>query len=226
MRQNHLPLPAPESEPGWVGVLLLACLALLVLVKAVAYPRVLRIAQSTFRTQVLQQLEREEGNIFRPYAVALNLLFLLNVAFLLYKYNENSPFVFKETSGGLQYLFFLGLSAGLLIFKLIFNRILILLTGARKLLGEYTVSSTLINQTFGLFLFPCLMLAEFSRVIPDIFLWAALLILLLSILLKWYRGLVICLGEQGLGFLQIFSYFCALEILPVLVLVKYVVETH
>jgi hypothetical protein len=74
-------------------------------------------------------------------------------------------------------------------------------------------------------LFPCVVLVELSPINPFIFISLGGIILATSILLRWYRGIIIGLVEQRLGFLQIFSYFCSLEILPVFVLVKYIIET-
>ncbi len=83
----------------------------------------------------------------------------------------------------------------------------------------------LVNQSFGLFLFPLIVLMEFSKFNPLIFIWCASLVLGTAVLLKWYRGVLMSLVVERIGLLQIFSYFCALEILPVFVLVKYIIET-
>jgi hypothetical protein len=73
-------------------------------------------------------------------------------------------------------------------------------------------------------MFPCMVLAELSRFNPLVFLSAASVILLAMHVFKWYRGLVFALIENRVGLLQIFTYFCSLEILPVLVLVKFIIE--
>jgi hypothetical protein len=66
---------------------------------------------------------------------------------------------------------------------------------------------------------------EFSKFNSLIFIWGGLLVLAMVVLLKWYRGLLMSLVIERIGLLQIFSYFCGLEILPVFVLVKYIIET-
>lgn len=111
------------------------------------------------------------------------------------------------------------------LLKLIVNRLLSLFTDKRKLISEYTISSTLVNQSFGLFLFPFIVLMEFSPFSPIVFIAGAIIVLVVAVVLKWYRGLIMGLIEERIGLLQIFSYFCGLEILPVFVLVKYIIET-
>lgn len=224
--QHNAPLPAPAGEPLWLAVYLLVCLGLLLLVKSTAYSHVQRLLRSTFSNQMLQQLEREEINLFRSHAIALNLLFVLNLAFLLYKANERMNYVLEGTPGLMQYMFFILFILSLMAFRFLVNRTLAFLTGDRRIISEYLISTALINQTFGIVLFPSLVILQFSGILPDLFFYLASAGLVIAVLLKWYRGLVMGLAAERLGFLQILSYFCALEILPVLVLVKFVIETY
>ena len=218
-------LPAPADQPAWIAVYLITCLALLVVIRSTAFPRLVKMFQSTFGGQVIQQLEREEVNLFRTNSLALTLLFVLNAAFLSFKLNQVKSYVLPESTGLQQFLFFVLLISLGIMAKGIVNRLLVVITGEKKIMGDYVVSSALVNQTFGIALFPCLVLLEFSRLFPGFFLILGLAVWGLSVMMRWYKGLQVSLGEQGVGFLQIFSYFCALEILPILVLVKYVVET-
>jgi hypothetical protein len=226
LQKQHLaPSVKVSTELVWPSVFLIACLTLLVLIKISSFPRVLRIVQSTFSSQILQQLEREEFNPFKFYSIALNVFFVLNVSFLVYKINSIYEFVLVETSYLFQFSFFLLVIALMFSFKILANRLLSFFTGERKVISEYTMSSTLVNQAFGLFLFPWIILVEFSPFNPMTFVVLASVVLMAAIILKWYRGIIMGLVEERIGILQIFSYFCGLEILPVFVLVKYIVET-
>lgn len=109
--------------------------------------------------------------------------------------------------------------------KTIINRLIAFFTNEDKLIGDYSTRSSLINQAFGIFLFPLIVLLEFSPFNPLTFISLALVVLALSFLLKWYHGLIKGLIDERIGLLQIFTYFCGLEILPVFVLVKFVIET-
>ena len=222
---NLAPLARTVNEEIWPSLLLVTCLLILVLVKIRSFPKVVRIVQSTFSKQILQQLEREEINAFRFYAVGLNILFIFNIAFLLYKINQHFQVVFEERGHLSQFLFFTGITLGVILAKNLLNLLLGICTGERRAIADYLVNSSLINQTFGLFLFPCIILMEFSPFNPLIFIWTGVTIVIAGIFIKWYRGLLMGLVEQRIGLLQIFSYFCGLEILPVFVLVKYIIET-
>lgn len=208
----------------WPSIYLFIALALLALIKANAFGQVVRIVNSTFSNQILIQLEREEFNSYKLHSLGLTAFFLMNMSFLVYKLNSLYAWVLVKSSDLVQFMFFLGLL--LLIFgtKLLAVRLLSFFTNERRLFADYTTSTTLINQTFGLFIFPFLVLSEFTDWNPRYFLWVAIVILAVSVLIKWYRGLIMSLLEERIGLLQIISYFCGLEILPLLALVKVVVE--
>lgn len=209
----------------WPSVFLLVCLGLLVVVKARFFSKAFKIVQSTFSLSALQQLEREELSPFRLYSLLLNLLFILNVAFLLYKLNALHQYMFTQLPDVFQFLVFFGLTLLVAGFKAVANRLLGYFTNERRVISEYVVNSLFINQTFGILLFPCMVVVQLSTLNPVIFIWCGLLVLALSVVLKWYRGVMIGLVEERIGLLQIFSYFCSLEILPVFILAKYVIET-
>jgi hypothetical protein len=230
--QNHL-LQTQETKPSirdnhaqvWPSVLMLLCLIILVLVKVRSWQKLIMIVRSVFLPRELQQIEREDLSPFRFYAISLNLFFVLNLSFLLYKVNALYKIILIEEHPYTQYAVVLacvGLFAG---FRSIVNRTLVFVTAERKALTQYISNSTLLTQAAGLFLFPLVILAEFTEYDPLIFISAAFIILGVTILIKWYRGLISSIIETRIGILQIFSYFCALEILPILVLVKFTQET-
>lgn len=214
-----------SDDQIWPSLFLMVCLVILVLIKISAFPRVLRIIQSSFNAQMLQQLEREEFNPFKFYAIALNLFFLLNLSFLLYKINFIYKFVLSNDTNLVQFCFFLLVVVIGFVLKNLANRALSFFTEERKVVSEYATNSSLVNQTLGLFMFPWIILLEFSKFNPLIFISAALIVVASALLLKWYRGIIMSLVNERIGLLQIFSYFCGLEILPVFVMVKYIIET-
>lgn len=222
---NEAAILRPHSDLIWPSVFILLSLGLLVLLKIQSYPKLVKVIQSVYNQQTLQQFEREEPNSFKFFSVALNLFFVLNLSFLIYKTNRVYGFVFVEQDSLLQFMLFSLIV--LLVFggKAAFNKVLAVFTGEERVISEYVTSSALISQAAGLFLFPWVLMVEFSTFNPLIFLTGAVIILTSATVIKWYRGFVICLLRQRVGILQTFSYFCGLEILPVLVLVKYLIET-
>jgi hypothetical protein len=214
-----------SGELTWPSVFLVICLALIALVKIRWFQKFSRILQSVFSRQLQQQLEREEISPFRFYWLALNLLLILNLAFLCWKVNSLEGLVLSEATAVVQFLFFFAIILLLFTGRYLMDRVVAQVTGTGKLMAEYGVNSSLVNHCLGVVIFPLAMLAEFSPFEPYIFIYISVFIILLAFLLKWYRGLRKGLAEEHIGILQIFSYFCALEILPVSVLVKYIIIT-
>jgi len=229
---NHL-LPKVNLEPQlkntfeliWPSIFLLICFALIVFIKTTSFVKVVKIIQSTFNVQNWHQLQREDYNPYKFYSIILAALFAFNVSFLLYKLNTVYNLIFTQAPHLIQFLIIFGILTALIFLKIIVNKILMVFTGSKNTIHQYGYYSFIINQTFGLFIFPFIVLAEFSKFNSLIFLTIALAIIGLSVLLKWFRGIVFSLVEERIGLLQTFAYLCTLEILPVLVLVKFIVET-
>lgn len=219
------PVPRGGERAVWPSIFLLFCLALLVIARTRFFPKISKIVQSTFSFRTLQQLEREELSPFRMYSLLLNLFFILNLSFLLYKVNSIYNYALTSLPDLAQFVSIVGIISVVSVIKAAINRLIGEFSNERKVISEYVVNALFINQTFGLLLFPFLVLMQLSTLDPRIFISAGLVVLGASLLLKWYRGVMIGLVEERIGLLQIFSYFCSLEILPVFVLVKYLVET-
>lgn len=224
-KQHLSPQPKTSDIEIWPSVFLLACLAVLVVIKVRAFDRVIKLVQSIFSPQALQQLDRSEQSQFKLYNIALNLFFIFNLSFLVYKINLAYKFVLPNSAHFTQFMFFSLLVLMLFAFKYAVNKLLTLITSETRLIGDYEASSILINQASGLFLFPWIVLAQFSKFNPLIFVSGALITLSAGTLIKWYKGLIGSLMEDRVGLLQIFTYFCGLEILPIIVTVKYVIES-
>lgn len=224
-KQHQLPELKQSFELVWPSVFLMLCFVLLVIIKVTSFPKVIKVIQSCFSMQTLRQMEREEFNPLKFYSIALSIFFLLNLTFFTYKVNNTYKLVLVEQSQFFQFMFFLMIIILLFLIKGAFTKLLAIFVNDHKLIPEFVYSSFMISQTEGILIFPCLVLAELSRFDPLIFLSAASVILVAMQIFKWYRGIVFALIENRVGLLQIFTYFCSLEILPVLVLVKFIIET-
>lgn len=105
-KQHEGPAINMAEDLIWPSVFLFICLALLALIKAASIEKVMRIIQSTFNKQVLLQLEREEANPYKFYAIALTAFFILNVSFLAYKINSIYQFILIDSADLTQFIFF------------------------------------------------------------------------------------------------------------------------
>jgi hypothetical protein len=228
---KHL-LPAlhliPEQRQGsaliWPSVFLLICFALLIVIRVTSFSKLIKLVQSCFNMQAWRQLEREEFNPFKFYSILLSVFFLFNLTFFVYKINSVYKWVLSDQTHFEQFVFLLVAILVLFMIKGLLNKIVSVSVNDNKLIPEFVHSSFVISQTFGIFLFPCLILAELGKFEPGIFLSMACIVLAASQIFKWYRGILFSLVDHRVGLLQIFVYFCALEILPALIMVKFIIE--
>jgi hypothetical protein len=223
--RHKLPEVRHVTEEVWPSIFLFACLLLIAMVRFRWFAKVSKIVRSVSSRQLQQQLEREEIDPFRFYWVVLNVLLVMNLAFLCWKYNRLERLVLDDSNSFLQFTFFLVIILCVFLIKYVLNRVVAMVSGANGLVSEYSINSTLVNQALGLGIFPLVILIQFGPFNSYVFLYFSGIVIALALLIRWYRGLRKALLEERVGFLQIFSYFCALEILPVLVLVKYIVVT-
>jgi hypothetical protein len=224
-RQHLNPVLKNQTYLVWTSVYILFCLSLIVFIRVTSYTKIIKIIQSTFNSNALRELEREETKGFKIHSILLSLFFLLNISFLLYKLNAFYKFVFSDKSLFLQFALIFFIVLVFVLIKNFLNQFICFLSNNYKTLSDYSYNSIKINQTFGLFLFPWLIMAELTDFNPLIFVSGAFVVVTASIVYRWYRGVIIGLIEERIGLLQTFTYFCGLEILPVIILVKYIIET-
>jgi hypothetical protein len=214
-----------SSEPIWISVYLLTGVVILTTVKKYSLQHLIRNIQFGFTFDTHRKFERKDLGRGDLYSQLLNLFFILNLSFLAYMVNTTFGIFLQSKDFLFQTFFFAGVIFLLISWKTFLNGLLTWVSSKGKFIQEYRAVSGNLNRVTGVFLFPILMLFGFSEANPYLTVVLSLALLCIMILIKWIKGLLLCVGEEGLGILQILTYFCALEILPQLVLVKYTIET-
>ena len=223
--QHDSPLIKIPNEQYWASIILFFGFAFIVILKISAYPKLVKVIQSTYNPQIQSQLEREEFSAFRANSILFNLLYLLTFAFLLFKINLFYKLLYVESNSFTQYVIFVTVILVVYSLKFLANKMLMIITDESKSILEFETNCFMVNHATGMFLYPWLVLSQLSKFNPMVFISGAAVVFVVSVLIKWYRGLIIGLIKQRIGILQILLYFCALEILPTLALVKYLIET-
>ncbi len=211
------------TESYWPPVILFIVLCIAVILKVTAPVKTLRILNAAYNLQIARQVEREDYSAFKRVSVLMSLIFVLTTAFLFYKLNQLYGSILFNNGSLFQYLFFVLVVITIYAVKFICINIVSFLTETGNLFTEYINNTLIVNQAIGLLLFPVMVLAELSPLDPVWLVFPSVLFLMLGYLLRLYRGFVFAGMEEGIGILQLFVYLCALEILPLLVTIKFVV---
>lgn len=207
----------------WPSVVLFIVLCLLVLLKATSPQKTFRVLNAAYSLQVARQIEREDYGPLKRVSIVLSAVFVLITAFLFYKLNLFFGSILDKNGGLFQYLFFVMVIILVYSVKLIMANIIGFITQTSNIFSEYINNTLIINQSVGVILLPVMIIAELSPVNPVWIVFPATLFLVLGYALRLYRGFLFAGIENGVGLLQLFVYLCALEILPLLVLIKFLV---
>jgi hypothetical protein len=211
-----------SSESYWPSMVLFMILCIAVILKVTAPVRTLRILNAAYNLQVARQVEREDYSPFKRVSVLLSIIFVLTISFLLYKLNQLYGSILFNNGSLFQYLFFVMVVILTYTVKFVCMVLVSALTETDRLFTEYINNTLIINQAIGLLLFPVMVLAQLSPINPVWLVFPSVLFLVLGYLLRLYRGFVFAGLEEGVGILQLFVYLCALEILPLLVIIKFI----
>lgn len=228
--KNHLLKPVHDTAIFnniqtlyWPSIILFIALCLLVLLKVTSPQRTFRVLNAAYSLQVARQIEREDYGPLKRVSLVLSTVFVLITAFLLYKVNLIFGSVLYGNSGLFQYLFFVLVIMVAYTVKLVSASVIGYVTETKNVLSEYINNTLIINQSIGVILLPVMIILELSPVNPIWIVFPATLFLIFGYVLRLYRGFIFAGIEYGIGLLQLFVYLCALEILPLLVLIKFLV---
>jgi len=212
-----------EVSLDWLPGILLLSLFTFSWIKLLYHKYVVQVVASLVNYQASIRLFRERNVLFRNMAIGLNFVFAINIGLFIYyiiQYNELRQIIAES-----KFLSVLIYSTAII---LIYN----VKTFACKVLGnifmvkeqfsEYVHNIYLYNKNIGLFLFPIIILFPYitNGQIKPIVLYSGLTIVVGMSLLLIYRGFQIIM-RNGVSIFYLILYLCAIEILPVLLLIKY-----
>lgn len=215
------PIFNANTTTYWPGILLFVIFAIYVLIRISEPKKILKIFISVFSLQEAKQLFREEFKLTKRMSLFLGIAFILVIAFLIQITNQYFGIILSEQSHLKQYLFFVAVICITYLVKFLANYVLAFISSNNDLGKEYLFNVFVYSQTIGIILFPFIVCLQFTKYPTELFLYPALVICAGFYALRMFRGFIISVTEQNVGILYIFLYLCALEILPLLVLIKF-----
>lgn len=205
---------------AWQTIVLLASISLLGFTKAFNNSRFKQVVKSLFSYKTAVELVREEKVFYHRVNLLLSTLHLLISGLFIYQLS----FLLKNTGQNIGILFYLKIVLFLLAvyaFKYIFTRILALIFDQQFLASQYIYSVTSYNNLLGISLIPILLIFYFTTLpFSSILYYLALPILLILFGLRIFR-LVLIGNAKSISYVYIFLYICSLEILPLVVMMKF-----
>ena len=213
------PIQINRENTDWISIILLSTFILITLSKAIFQRKFNLIWKSIYNIRNFNALLKEI-NIFNEFqSLLLFIVYLLN--FSLFLYFIIRYFMYKTLFGFNfnEYLALAGLFTAFLLAKFIIIRIIgvIFKTSGKAL--EYLISKIIFNLVLGIFLLPVLIFIFYTGNIPMIYI--GLIIITLYYLYSLSRDFFIGVSVIKFSKVYLFIYLCTLEILPVMLLIKF-----
>jgi hypothetical protein len=207
----------------WLTLLLLLCLGILAWIKYEGGRRVSQLFRAVFARHNMNQLLRD-GDIFHeritPGLMFISLItYSTAVSLLIRPYNIEFP---GADSSFQQFSIVAGVILSLWMLKLVIIKLSGILFRTRNETNEYLITNIIFNVASGLIAFPFAFSAHYTD--NSIILWISILIIIVGLLMKFIRSIFVGLSTQSFPVVYIFLYLCTLEILPVLVIYKLIVN--
>ena len=174
-----------------------------------------------FSYQEAKQLFREEFKLTKRVSLLLGISSILVIAGLIQFANHYFGVIVTNYSSLQQYFFFVLVICLTYLIKFVSNYIFGFISSNEELGKEYIFNVFVFAQTIGIIIFPFIICMQFADYPKEWFLYPALVICGGFYALRMVRGFIMASVEQNIGIVYIFLYLCALEILPMLVLIKF-----
>lgn len=217
--RNASPLIEKWNRPAWLVGMLLLILISVGLVRIFFYPAFLNIFYGYFNERVLAQISKEDNVLTSWPYIFLYIIFSFSLGLFVVLYfgaKEDTLFLTLDNFGRISLVIGFLFAA-----KFLLIRIISIIFEAKRIARDYITVLYIVYFNSLLILIPILILGVF---LPFKYLDVLALILIVStILLFSYR--IIRTGFSLLGNLKfsifyLILYLCALEIAPILILVK------
>jgi hypothetical protein len=221
MPKNSTPLYRVNEITYWQGIVLFIIFSIYVLIRFLEPKKIIKIFVSVFSYQEARQLFREEFKLTKRASLLLGMSSILVIASLIQYANQYFGVIINDYSSLQQYFFFVVVICLTYLIKFASNYVFGFVSNNQELGKEYIFNVFVFAQTIGIIIFPLIICMQFANYPKEWFLYPALVICGGFYGLRMFRGFIISSVEQNIGIVYIFLYLCALEILPMLVLVKF-----
>jgi len=226
MHFNGLPertmdeLPMRTENDEWKFWLLLTLLAMLAWIRF-GYTKEFDDQFAAFRSWGMnQQLLRELG-VGAPFGVVLlNIFSITVISFYVFLLIQHFTYIFVQPGWLVMTATFILVFAFFILRYLLLKSIEVITTRGKEL-RLYIFYELQLNRVIGIFLFPLVILMEFSN--PPVSLYAMYLsfvVIAALLIIRFIKGFNLGISYFGKHAIHFLLYICALEIAPILIVVR------
>ena len=218
------PQQLTDSNPDWLFLVLVIVLGGLTYLRVFYRKNFFQIIAACFNNNLTNQIVRDENLLMQRASVMLNVSFSIIAASFIYlvSVHYNWPMNGMGT-GFIRFVFLALLVSAAFTLKFVVLRFCAYLFKLGREMSTYIFNIFIINNLLGIALVPFVALILFGNSVDS----TVLIIIAVSVIgIAWLyrigRGILIATRYPDFSPVYLFLYLCALEIAPLLVLVKLV----
>jgi hypothetical protein len=215
------PMPSNKEGTDWIFFTLLISCTAFIWVKVFYRKIFVQIVAAFFNNRITNQIVRDENILVQKASVLLTIIFNLVASLFLYKislyFDWNPDYL---GSGFNRFLVFAFGVSFIYTIKLLTLKLVGGIFKIDKGIAVYIFNIFLINNLLGIVLLPLMVFISFSGLYVFYAIYIGLALTAISLLYRIVRGWLIGLTYSGFSVFYLFLYLCALEIAPLVVLVK------
>jgi hypothetical protein len=219
---NGSPQELNKLVPDWFTITLLLMIVGVTAIKILYRKIFSQMVAAFFSLSVTNQIVRDENLLVQRATILLNIIFYVVGALFLYQlsitFTWNHP-VLNE--GIIRFFLFAILLACIYSVKMLLLKALSYVFEIDKPVSTYIFSLFLINNSVGLILIPLIAVSTYIVFVkaPTV-IFISLGIIILAFIFRLWRATTIGLSLPRFSLYYLFLYFCALEIAPVVIMLK------
>lgn len=204
----------------WVLFVLLVVLVIITWVRIYHLKRFWQLLQAFMSSLQVDHIIRENDRLMGSVLSAFNAVFYLVASVFVYMLISHLHFEQSLDSIIHPYLIVLFVVIIVYQFKSWALKLLGVMFYEADLAAKYTFNVLLMNKILGLLLLPIVVLLSYVKLGGAYLIITGCVFIVVLYLLRIRRGIIIISNQTNLSYFHLFLYLCALEILPLSVLVR------
>jgi hypothetical protein len=208
-------------QPTWYFIYLFLLMGLFAWIRLYYGNILIQTVQASINFQVANKMFKNNSLLQNQLDGALYLFYFLSMAFLLYYVELRIALLPYGLQGGALFFFNLALLVALFLGRVVLHNITGILFNRVRIIREYLYNMFIFNKLLGLVALPLLFLLVYTRGTPqEVIFWISIFALSSIVLMRMIRAIVFSYRKEVL-FFYMFLYLCALEIMPLVLLYRW-----
>jgi len=219
------PIVKHVENRDWTLGILIAVFSLLAILNTLYRKRMRLLFNALTSNRFVNQLMREENPLSQRASIFLSILYVFSFSLFAFKLHSYYQLNLIQQHGFAQFVILLFCVLVFYFLKILIHRLLGVILKIEKETNEYVFNLFLSNQFVGLALIPvsvALLFYNYSS--PANLFSAGLVLIIASFAYRTVRGLRMAVSNNSIAKSYLFIYLCTLEILPLVVLAKVLIN--